>query len=91
MHKSNKVVTVKMLTAEGCKCCAAVEARILAASKKLKVKLNLVKIDCLSEDAVHLGITYGLSDIPAFVVAGRGFSGDRFPDNELVEAMRLAQ
>ena len=89
MQKPFKVVPVKMLTTDGCERCVKVEARILDVARSLKISVNIIKVDCLSDEAIQLGIKFGLSDVPSFVIAGRGFSGD-FSTKDLLAALGKA-
>jgi hypothetical protein len=45
--------------------------------------VSIEKVDCLSPEAVRLGIDHGLSDVPSFVIGGKGVSGDAFHDSEV--------
>jgi len=87
------IAVVHMITSSGCERCAAVEARIVASSKRAGVGVNIVKFDSASDAAINLGVTYGLSDVPSFVVVNKsspkGFSGTDFKDEDVVAALRM--
>jgi len=86
-------VVVQMITSSGCERCAAVESRIVESSRKAGVGVNIIKLDSASDAAINLGVTYGLSDVPSFVVfnksSPKGFSGTDFKDENVVAALRM--
>lgn len=87
-----RTVAVRMVSSSGCERCVAVEKRILAAASKLGVKIEIEKIDSRDDKAIDLGVDYGLTDVPSFVVAGcTAFSGDSFDDSTLESAIANAE
>ncbi len=89
MQKQTKIVSIKLLTADGCERCVKVHKQILDAARKLNIAAWIVKVDCLSDEGIQLGIKFGLSDVPSFVLDGRGFSGD-VSTKALLDALKKA-
>ena len=90
MQKPTKIVSIKFLTSDGCERCAKVHQRILDVGRKLNIGVSILKVDCLSDEGIQLGIKFGLSDVPSFVLDGRGFVGGDFSTKELMNALKKA-
>ena len=85
---NKKPVTIEMVSSKNCDRCVKMEQRILAVAKKAGVQVVVEKVDCSTSTAVALGVTYGLDDIPSFVVGGLGFSGEAFTDTALEAVLK---
>lgn len=85
-----KAVVVRMISARGCERCDEVEDRLIAAAKKADVKLALIKLDSTTPEAVTMGVSFGLDDVPSFVISGKAFCGTGFSDDDLVQEMKKA-
>jgi len=76
-----------MVTARGCEKCAEVRARIVACAKRAGVVVALEEFDSSTNEAVELGIAYGLDDVPSFVIGKTPFCGTGFADPDVERAM----
>jgi len=80
-----------MVTAKHCEKCKEVEGRIIEAAKKAGVRLAISTFDSATDDAIALGIRYGLDDVPSFVINEQSFCGTDFNDADVEKAMRAAR
>lgn len=83
-----KTVEVSMVSAPRCSRCQKVVHRLFGCATAAGVAMVLTKLDSSSQDAVNLGIKFGLDDVPSFVIGKKAFCGTDFKDSDVEQVMK---